>query len=238
MKLIEMKQVSKAYKDVVAVDNITFSIEEGEIVSIIGPSGSGKSTMLRLIAGLEKADTGTIWLFDKMICQSGIYSNKDISVYHQIGMIFQEFHLFDHLTVEKNIALALKTVLKKSKIEVNHIVDEMLALVKLEDKKKGYPGQLSGGQKQRIAIARSLALAPQLLLLDEPTSALDVETIEDLISLMQLLKEKKMTVLIVTHEINFAKNVSTRIVFMENAVLKMVSKTDEDKRIRKFLQIN
>ena len=213
--IVSLNNVSKSFKKVQAVEDVSFSIEEGEIVSIIGPSGSGKSTLLRLITQLEKMDKGTITLFNCDVSRASKQTVKDSL--RRVGFIFQDFALFDHLSVGDNIALAPRRVYKLSKTEIDNKVDCLLATVGLADKRRAYPSELSGGQKQRIAIARALANDPELILFDEPTSALDRDAIENLEKMIKVLKDSGVTVLIVTHDLVFAKKVSTRLLFMDKS---------------------
>ncbi|MDD4212179.1 MAG: ATP-binding cassette domain-containing protein [Bacilli bacterium] len=241
MNVLKVNHLSKAFGETIACRNVSFTLDEGETLTIIGPSGSGKSTLLRLLMGLENPDSGEIELFQEVYYP--FKKRAKPSSYQKIGFIFQEFNLFDHLNVEDNMKLALKVVQKKSKEEQNKRVKHLLAMLDLENKRTSYPSQLSGGQKQRIAILRALALEPKLLLLDEPTSALDVESIEDLINALQLLKKDGYSLLIVTHDIEFAKRVSSRLLFMENAQIHYEVQIDGkksmmDERLLKFLKKN
>lgn len=213
--IISLKEVSKSYKNIQAVDSVSIDIEAEEIVAIIGPSGSGKSTLLRLIAGLEEMNTGTITLFDVDMKKASKLEKRESL--QKLAFIFQDFALFDHLNVEKNLALAPRYVYKKNKNDLNLHIDELLNQVGLPDKKHAYPSELSGGQKQRIAIARALATNPQLILFDEPTSALDGEAIEQLASIIKDLQKRGVTIVIVTHDLVFAKSIATRLLFMEKS---------------------
>jgi len=211
-----MKKINKFYDDFHVLKNINFSVKKGEIVVICGPSGSGKSTLIRCINGLEEIDDGTIIVDDIDIHKS----KKNLQeVRSEVGMVFQHFNLFPHLTILENITLAQKLVKNRSNKESSQIAQELLEKVKLGDKADSYPSDLSGGQKQRVAIARSLAMKPKVILFDEPTSALDPETIGDVLSVMQDLAQENFTIVCVTHEMGFAKEVGDRIVFMDHGVI-------------------
>ena len=203
------------------------------MLAIIGPSGAGKSTLLRIIGGLEKASSGDIKIFDNDVCKNGIYKkNKYLKdVYKDISYIFQDFNLFDNMTVRNNIALAPKF---RKNDNIDDIVESLLKKMNLSDKIDKYPNTLSGGEKQRIAIARALAISPKLILFDEPTSALDVESIENLVYTINEMKKDNITMIIVTHDLNFASRVASRMIFMENTKI-----LDEDNsRVKSFLNIN
>jgi polar amino acid transport system ATP-binding protein len=211
--MIQMKNINKFFDDFQALKAVNFSVKEGEIVVICGPSGSGKSTLIRCINHLEEIDDGTI-----IINNLDIYeSRKNLqSIRAEVGMVFQHFNLFPHLTILENITIAQKLVKKTNEKESEIIAKQLLEKVKLSEKINSYPADLSGGQKQRVAIARSLAMKPKILLFDEPTSALDPETIGDVLSVMQDLAKENYTIVCVTHEMGFAKEVGDRIVFMDN----------------------
>lgn len=213
--LLNVINVSKTFKQLEAVKKVSLNLDSGEVLCVIGPSGSGKSTLLKLIANLETPDEGEILVLGN----SSLSKNKQIkkTMYQQMGFIFQDFALFDHLTVKDNLELAPKTVYKKSKVEIETETNRLLNLVGLADKINDYPITLSGGQKQRIAIARALATNPKILLFDEPTSALDVKSIDDLVDIILKLKQQKIGILIVTHDLRFAKLVSSRLLFMKNS---------------------
>ena len=214
--IISMQNINKFYDDFHVLKNINFSVKKGEIVVICGPSGSGKSTLIRCINGLEEIDDGLI-IVDGM----DIYESKKNlkKIRSEVGMVFQHFNLFPHLTILENITLAQNLVKKRSLKDSNEIALSLLEKVKLSDKADSYPGDLSGGQKQRVAIARSLAMKPKVILFDEPTSALDPETIGDVLSVMKQLAQEKFTIVCVTHEMGFAKEVGDRIVFMDHGVI-------------------
>ena len=208
--ILSVKDLNIFYEDFHAVKNVNLNLEPKEIVVICGPSGSGKSTLIRTIAGLEKHKTGEIFINQK------IMSDKEIMKENIFGMVFQQFNLFPHLSISENISLPLRKVKKLSKENSNMVVDEVLKKVKIEDQKNKYPSQLSGGQQQRCAIARSLAMKPKIMLFDEPTSALDPEMIKEVLDVMSDLAQSGMTMIVVTHEMGFAKMVADRIIFMDN----------------------
>ena len=208
--ILSVKDLNIYYDDFHAVKDVNFNLEQKEIVVICGPSGSGKSTLIRTIAGLEKYKTGEILVNQKVM------SEKEIMKENIFGMVFQQFNLFPHLSISENISLPLRKVKKLSKNDSNTIVDEVLKKVKIEDQKNKYPSQLSGGQQQRCAIARSLAMNPKIMLFDEPTSALDPEMIKEVLDVMSDLAQSGMTMIVVTHEMGFAKMVADRIIFMDN----------------------
>ncbi len=213
--IIEMINIDKYYDDFHVLKNINFSVGRGEIVVVCGPSGSGKSTLIRCINGLEDVDSGKI-----IVDNLNIHEKNNLKIIRsEVGMVFQHFNLFPHLTILENITLAQTLVKKAKKEDANKIAMELLKKVKLEDKASSYPADLSGGQKQRVAIARSLAMKPKVLLFDEPTSALDPETIGDVLSVMQDLAKENYTIVCVTHEMGFAKEVGDRIVFMDEGVI-------------------
>lgn len=241
MSILTVSHLNKTFKATVALRDVGFLMNEQETLSIIGPSGSGKSTLLRMIMNLEQPDSGDIKLFDTPIDWRSKKPHR--SLYEQIGFIFQEFNLFDHLSVEDNIQLAMRLVKNKTIAEQLAKTTELLNLMGLADKRHQYPNQLSGGQKQRVAIMRALALEPKLLLLDEPTSALDVESIQGLVEVLQTLQAKGLSILIVTHDIEFAKKVSSRLLLMENAQINYEVKTTDistitDEHWLKFLKKN
>ncbi len=214
--IIDMIKINKYYDDFHVLKNINFKVQKGEIVVVCGPSGSGKSTLIRCINGLEDIDDGTI-LVDEIDIHA---SKKNMqSIRGEVGMVFQHFNLFPHLTILENITIAQNLVKNVKKDEAQKIALELLEKVKLSEKANSYPADLSGGQKQRVAIARSLAMKPKVILFDEPTSALDPETIGDVLSVMKDLAKENFTIVCVTHEMGFAKEVGDRIVFMDHGVI-------------------
>ena len=210
--MIDVKNLSKNFGDLHVLNDITEHIYPGEKVVVIGPSGSGKSTFLRCLNLLEEPSAGTITFQDKQITDPKV--NIDL-IRRQMGMVFQHFNLFPNMTIKKNITLApVRTGLMKQ-AEADALAMQLLARVGLEDKAEAYPAQLSGGQKQRIAIVRALAMNPKVMLFDEPTSALDPEMVGEVLEVMKELASEGMTMVVVTHEMGFAKEVGSRVLFMD-----------------------
>ena len=216
--LIRVTDVCKEYNggSVHALSHCNLSVKKGEVVAIIGPSGSGKSTLLRCLNLLEQPTSGTIYFKD--VALNGKKVNLDLHR-REMGMVFQHFNLFPHMTVKKNITLAPVKLGLKSQAEADEQAMALLERIGLADKANEYPAMLSGGQKQRIAIVRALAMAPEVMLFDEPTSALDPELTGEVLAVMKELAEAKMTMIIVTHEMAFARDVASRIVFMDEGVI-------------------
>ncbi len=216
-EILKTEQLNKSYENGLKVLNdITFSLKKGEVVVIIGPSGCGKSTFLRCLNMLEPVDSGTIRFKDRVIDRA----NKDVYELRQkIGMVFQSYDLFPHLTILDNILLAPIKVQKRERSEVAKEAEELLKRVGLSDKIKVYPRQLSGGQKQRVAIVRALMMHPEILLLDEITAALDPEMVREVLQVVLELAREGMTMVIVTHEMEFAKAVADRVLFMDQGVV-------------------
>ena len=225
MKIIEMNHIKKNFGEKEVLSDISFSVEEGEVVSIIGPSGSGKSTLLRCATFLECMDAGTLSYLGETVVENvdgkSVYpSRKKIAKACQnFGLVFQDFNLFPHFSVLKNVSDAPISIQKRNKEEVYGEVRELLDKVGLSDKENAYPCELSGGQQQRVAIARALALKPKIIFFDEPTSALDPEITAGILRIMRDLAAEKMTMVIVTHEIDFAKAVSDRVIFMDGGIV-------------------
>lgn len=214
--MITVKNLQKQFKDHKVLLGIDETIEAGEVVVVIGPSGSGKSTFLRCLNLLETPNGGEIYIEDEMINAPKVDVNR---IRQKMGMVFQHFNLFPHLTVLENITLAPIKVKKVKPEDAKEKALELLKIVGLLDKADAYPNQLSGGQKQRIAIARSLAMEPKILLFDEPTSALDPEMVGEVLEVMKDLAKSGMTMVVVTHEMGFAKEVGTRVLFMDEGVI-------------------
>ncbi len=214
--MISVKNLHKHFEDMEVLKGITENIKEGEVVCIIGPSGSGKSTFLRCLNLLETPTEGEIYLDGENITAKGIKLNK---VREKLGMVFQHFNLFPHMTILGNIKIAPVKVAKISDDEAEKRAMKILKRVGLEEKANSYPASLSGGQKQRVAIARALAMEPEAILFDEPTSALDPEMVGEVLDVMKDLAEKGMTMVIVTHEMGFAREVASRILFMDKGVI-------------------
>ena len=211
--MINIENLSKNFGNLKVLKNISTTINKGEVISIIGPSGSGKSTFLRCINKLEEPTEGHIYIDGMDLMDKNTDINK---IRERVGMVFQHFNLFPNMTVLENLTLSPTIVKKESKEEAEKYALYLLQKVDLSDKANSYPNQLSGGQKQRIAIARALAMKPEVILFDEPTSALDPEMIKEVLDVMRNLAKEGMTMLIVTHEVGFARNVGNRILFMDN----------------------
>ena len=211
--MINVENLSKNFGDLKVLKNISTTVNKGEVISIIGPSGSGKSTFLRCINKLEEPTEGHIYIDGMDLMDKNTDINK---IRERVGMVFQHFNLFPNMTVLENLTLSPTMVKKESKEEAEKYALYLLEKVGLSDKASSYPTQLSGGQKQRIAIARALAMKPEVILFDEPTSALDPEMIKEVLDVMRDLAKEGMTMLIVTHEMGFARNVGNRILFMDN----------------------
>ena len=215
--LIKVEDLHKIFGELHAINGVSEEIKKGEVVVIVGPSGSGKSTFLRSLNLLEEPDRGHVYFEGVDITDKKVDINKHRQ---KMGMVFQHFNLFPHKTILDNITMAPIKLLGKSKEEAEKRAMELLELVGLEAKAKAYPSQLSGGQKQRIAIVRSLAMNPEVMLFDEPTSALDPEMVGEVLELMKRLAQDGMTMVVVTHEMGFAKEVATRVIFMDEGQIK------------------
>ncbi|MBM6819340.1 amino acid ABC transporter ATP-binding protein [Clostridium saudiense] len=215
--MLEVKNLTKSYeKGNIVLNNISFSLKKGEVVVVIGPSGCGKSTFLRCLNRLEEIDSGTITLNGKEISTE---NNKVNEIREKIGMVFQSYELFPNMNIMKNLILAPTLVQKRNKEEAKKEAEKLLGRVGLLEKKNSYPRQLSGGQKQRVAIVRSLIMHPQILLLDEITAALDPEMVREVLQVVLDLAKEGMTMVIVTHEMEFAKAVADRVIFMDKGVI-------------------
>ena len=246
MRLLEMNHIKKSFDGQEVLKDISIHVDEGEVLSIIGPSGSGKSTMLRCATMLETIDDGEIiYLGDAAaVSRDGhaVYAKAaDLKKIHNYyGLVFQNFNLFPHYSVLKNITDAPMRVQKRGKAEVYAEARELLRKMGLEDREKAYPSQLSGGQQQRVSIARALAMKPKILFFDEPTSALDPELTGEILKIIKDLAAEKMTMVIVTHEMNFAKNVSDYVVFMDKGIIVEEGKPEDvfnskNPRMKEFL---
>lgn len=218
MAIIEVTHMKKSFGSLDVLKDVSFEIQKNEVIAVIGPSGSGKSTMLRSLVHLEEINGGSIKVQDQYLVKDGVYSSPQQikAITSRMGMVFQHFNLFPHLTVQENLGLAPKHVKKQSKEEVRANGAALLQKVGLSDKADVYPGNLSGGQKQRVAIARALMMNPDIMLFDEPTSALDPELTGEVLAVIKQLAEEHMTMVIVTHEMSFAKEVADRIIFMDH----------------------
>ncbi|MGI6011596.1 MAG: amino acid ABC transporter ATP-binding protein [Ruminococcus sp.] len=233
MSLLEMKHINKKFDDLEVIKDISLSVKEGEILSIIGPSGSGKSTLLRCATMLEDIDGGEIfymgeraaWMEGKKACHPGKEAMKKIQEY--FGLVFQSFNLFPHYSVMKNLTDAPINIQKRNKEEVYREARELLGKMGLADKEDAYPCQLSGGQCQRVAIARALALNPKILFFDEPTSALDPELTGEVLKVIRSLADLDITMVIVTHEMAFAREISDRVIFMDKGVVALEGTPEE-----------
>ena len=226
MSIIKTENICKSFGSVDVLKNVSLTVEPGEVVVIIGPSGAGKSTYLRSLNHLEKPTSGKIWIDDKLI-EDRVNGHNQVKLPHkeraaillEMGMVFQRFNLFPHKTALQNVMLAPMNVKGVPEKEAKEKAVKLLNQVGLGDKLDSYPAKLSGGQQQRVAIARALAMEPKMMLFDEPTSALDPELTGEVLSVMRQLAEEGMTMLVVTHEMGFARNVSSKTVFMENGVV-------------------
>ena len=220
-EIIKIENLSKSFGTTEIIKNISFSVHRGEVLGIIGPSGSGKSTILRCITQLETVSGGFVSICGQNLVKDGIYADKTAlrSIALKTGLVFQNFNLFPHYSVLQNVADAPRRVLGKSREEANTLAAEFLSRMGLADKISNYPYELSGGQQQRVAIARALALNPEVLLFDEPTSALDPELTGEILSVIKTLAAEKMTMVVVTHEMAFARDTSSHIIFMDGGVI-------------------
>lgn len=248
MAILEVKNLSKTFDKLEVLKDISFNVEQGEVVAIIGPSGSGKSTLLRCINQLERADGGEINVSGSKM----LYTEKNKAIYAdkktlrkirlKIGLVFQNFNLFPHMSVLQNIIEAPIHVLKKSKKEALETARALLKKMGLENKEKSYPCELSGGQQQRVSIARALALNPEILFFDEPTSALDPELTGEILKVIKELAKDKMTMVIVTHEMEFARDVANHVIFMDGGYIieegtpEEVFGNTQNERTKQFLQ--
>ncbi|ADV93137.1 MULTISPECIES: arginine ABC transporter ATP-binding protein ArtR [Bacillus] len=237
--MIKVEKLSKSFGKHEVLKNISTTIAEGEVVAVIGPSGSGKSTFLRCLNLLEKPNGGTITIKDTEITKP---KTNTLKVRENIGMVFQHFHLFPHKTVLENIMYAPVNVKKETKQAAQEKAEDLLRKVGLFEKRNDYPNRLSGGQKQRVAIARALAMNPDIMLFDEPTSALDPEMVKEVLQVMKELVETGMTMVIVTHEMGFAKEVADRVLFMDQGMIvedgnpKEFFMSPKSKRAQDFLE--
>ena len=234
----ELRDLRKAYGPLAVLHGVNLSVPTGKLVFIIGPSGSGKSTLLRCCNLLEVPESGAVMVDGKDITLSGVNLND---LRQQVGMVFQSFNLYPHMTALGNVTLALRKVQKMSKAQAETVGLEALARVGLTDKADAFPGQLSGGQQQRVGIARSLALKPKILLFDEPTSALDPELVGSVLKVMRELRESGMTMVVVSHEMGFARAAADHVVFMDQGQIveegspQTIFDTPQHPRLREFL---
>ena len=236
--VLQIKNIRKDFGQRTVLKDVNFNVHKGEVVSIIGSSGSGKSTLLRCINLLEKPTSGEIIFHDKDVVKNEI---SLVELREKVGMVFQSFNLFNNLNVLENCVIGQMKVLKRNRVEAEKVAKELLTKVGMERFIKAKPNQLSGGQKQRVAIARALAMEPEVLLFDEPTSALDPEMVGEVLKAMKDLAETGLTMIVVTHEMAFAHDVSTRVVFMDQGVIvednkpEIIFDNPEHNRTREFL---
>ena len=241
-KIVEVKKLKKQYGDNIILKNINLHINKGEVVSLIGPSGSGKSTILRCIVDLESITSGEILIEGNNLTDKNVDKKIKKEMLLKTGMVFQTFNLFPHMSVRNNIVRTLKLVKKMDTEKAENIAKEMLNLVGLSDKINNYPNELSGGQKQRVAIARALALHPDIMLFDEPTSALDPELVKEVLDIIRKLKSQKITMLIVSHEMNFVREISDRVIVMEKGEIletgtaQQIFENPVSRRVREFIE--
>lgn len=248
MKKIEARNLVKNFGKLQVLKDISLTVDEGEVIAIIGPSGSGKSTLLRCLNKLEEIDRGTIIIDGKTLVQdtgAGVQYADDIEqreIVCRMGMVFQQFNLFPHMTVLQNLTEAPVQVQKRNIDEVTQEAKELLRKVGLMEKQDVYPLKLSGGQQQRVAIARALCMKPDIMLFDEPTSALDPELTSEVLQTMRNLAKEKMTMVVVTHEMTFAKEVANRIIFMADGIIQAEGTPEEvfgniqNERLKNFLR--
>jgi polar amino acid transport system ATP-binding protein len=231
MSIIDVKNIVKSFGATKVLDNVSFEIKKGEVVSIVGPSGSGKSTLLRTFNCLEGIDSGRIDIEGQILVdiENAVFrsTREQRSILSKVGMVFQHFNLFPHKTVFENVVEAPLILKKMCKKEIEKFAEKLLRKVGLMDKKEAYPSQLSGGQKQRVAIARALGMKPDIILFDEPTSALDPELVGDVQNVILELAKEHMTMVIVSHDMNFVKKISNRIIFMDDG--KIIEETTSEK---------
>lgn len=218
MAILEVSNLKKSYGKLDVLKQITFDVNKNDVVAVIGPSGSGKSTMLRSLIHLEEIDGGSICVSGNHLVKDGVYTkpHEIKQITGKMGMVFQHFNLFPHLTVKENLELAPKMIKKETSADIEQRSQELLEKIGLSDRAAAYPAKLSGGQKQRVAIARALMMNPEILLFDEPTSALDPELTGEVLQVMKDLAQEQMTMIVVTHEMGFAKEVANKVMFMDN----------------------
>ena len=242
MNIIEVKDLTKIYGETYALNKVNLAVNKGEVISIIGPSGSGKSTLLRTIIDLETITSGVLYIEGHDIKHENLSKQKKKEIMLKTGMVFQNFNLFPHMSVGENIQKTLLVVKKVSLSDAKLKTKEVLEKVGLLDKINNYPNELSGGQKQRVAIARAMALNPDILLFDEPTSALDPELVKEVLDIIRKLKDEKITMMIVSHEMKFVRDISDRIVVMEKGSILEVGTAEkifenpDTVRVKEFLQ--
>jgi len=218
MAIIQVSQLKKSFGSLEVLKNVSFEVAQNDVVAVIGPSGSGKSTMLRSLIHLEEVDGGSIRVHGEYLVKDGVYpgSQKIRQITARMGMVFQHFNLFPHLTVRENLEIAPRIVKREEEAQIRRRSAELLEKVGLAQKADAYPSRLSGGQKQRVAIARALMMKPDILLFDEPTSALDPELTGEVLQVIKQLAQEQMTMIVVTHEMGFAREVANQVMFMDN----------------------
>ena len=242
--MVKMENVQKNFGDLQVLKDISLELKQGEVVAIIGPSGSGKSTLLRCLNRLETVDGGSIAIEDEYLVKNGKYVDDATarSICGKMGMVFQQFNLFPHMTVLENLLEAPLIVKKMKREEILPVAEDLLAKVGLAEKKDVYPTRLSGGQQQRVAIARALAMNPDIMLFDEPTSSLDPELTGEVLKTMRNLAEENMTMIVVTHEMGFAREVATKVIFMADGIVQEQGTPEElfgnpkNERLKAFLK--
>ena len=242
--MVKMENVQKNFGDLQVLKDISLELKQGEVVAIIGPSGSGKSTLLRCLNRLETVDGGSIAIEDEYLVKNGKYVDDATarSICGKMGMVFQQFNLFPHMTVLENLLEAPLILKKMKREEILPVAEELLAKVGLAEKKDVYPTRLSGGQQQRVAIARALAMNPDIMLFDEPTSSLDPELTGEVLKTMRNLAEENMTMIVVTHEMGFAREVATKVIFMADGIVQEQGTPEElfgnpkNERLKAFLK--
>lgn len=236
--MLKINNLCKNFDQNTVLKNIDLEVKKGEVVVLIGPSGTGKSTLLRCINILDKADSGSLTIGDLNVDLAELHKKDILKIRRKTAMVFQNYNLFNNKTVIENITEPLIVVKKMNKDSANKIALEKLRLVGIEDKKDQYPSRLSGGQKQRVAIARALAVDPEVILMDEPTSALDPELVGEVLDVIRSLAKAHMTMIIVSHEMKFAREIADRIIFMENGVIEEQGSPAELFRENKNTRIN
>lgn len=242
MALLELKDLKKSFASTEVLSGISLTVEKGDVVAVLGPSGSGKTTMLRTLNFLERADAGTLTFDDESFALSRITKKDIVRLRKKTGFVFQNYNLFRNKTALENVTEGLIVARRLPKAEAEEKARAVLAKVGMEEKAESYPHQLSGGQQQRVAIARALAANPEIIYFDEPTSALDPELIGEVLSVMKQLADEGMTMIVVTHELNFARNVASKVAFIEHgevveaAAAKQFFENPREERTKAFLR--
>lgn len=242
--IIDVKNIKKTFANTEVLKDVSFSVHKGQVLGIIGPSGSGKSTILRCVTQLEKVTDGSIYICGQPLVENGNYSSKDVQkkIILDVGLVFQNFNLFPHYSVLENVVKPQMTVLKKSKEEALLEAKKLLAKMNLSEKENNYPCELSGGQQQRVSIARALALKPKVIFFDEPTSALDPELTGEILKVIKDLAQEKMTMVVVTHEMAFARDLCDYVMFIDGGLVveegnpKDIIENPKQERTKSFLK--